>query len=255
MSQSRRLPAAALGLALGLGLAAASTASARAEGGNGGATAAVEATFIPRPAEFSAAMHLAAAHAAIERLAYQTDAQERQLTYDLAIESLTALYQLHGVSWAGEPLARIYSTSDCPDLHLGYSADGRVLLRIEPLTLHNPAFAGYIIYLCTLESHSSRELTAARTGSLTFTLRNGGALVAQPLTRAHPLWPQVSKLADTFSAPLVVSPGRGVAFKQVFARALADGRKLSPSLISAVSLSWGRYVITVPYPTREVEHD
>lgn len=245
MSGVRHLTAAALSLALGLGLAILAGTPARA----------AEATFIPSPAEFSAAMHLAAAHAAMQRLAYQTDAQERQLSYDLAIESLTALYQLHGLAWAGEPLARVYRAQDCPDLHLGFSADGRVLLRVEPLTLHNPAFAKHIIYLCTLETHTSRELTVARTGSLTFTLRDGGALVAQPLTRAHPLWSQLAKLAGTFAAPLVVFPGRGVAFKQVFARALADGRELSPNLISAVSLSWGRYVITVPYPTREVEHD
>lgn len=206
------------------------------------------------PAEFeltyadqSAVVLLATARAALTELESEAEVSERRIKCATAVTALVRLYQLHGCEWALEPLLEVYAHPDCPDLHLGYSADGRLELRLEPLELLNPAFADHTVYLCTLSSHTALDLSGSRDSTLTITLLTGERLTAQQLSRQHVLWPQLERLADTFEPPPYLLSGGGLGFKQLFA--LPD---LCPDRISTVSLGWGDYELIVPYFENEV---
>jgi hypothetical protein len=203
--------------------------------------------FEPQPADYSAITLLVSARTALGELATEEEASERRLRCAAAISALVGLYQLHGCRWALPSLRAVYDHPDCPDLHLGYSADGRISVRIEPLDLHNPAFENYTILLCTMRSNSALDLTADQVGVLTVELLDQTQLTAQPLSAQHELWPQLDRLAHTFKAPAALPSGAGIGFKQLFAVS-----RLNRDRISAVSLRWGDYQLTVPYYENEV---
>jgi hypothetical protein len=218
----------------------------------GGATA--QAQFAPTPADASAAELLSTARYALAQLELELSAQDRRIYSSQAITALTGLYQLHGCTWARTPLSALYHSPGCTDLHVGYSADGRLMLRVESMKLQNPAFAPYVIYLCTFVSCTPLDLRANRAGMLRITLADGTALEAESITSAHPLWPNLARLAPTFRPVDEVPTGGGKVFKQVFA--LNPGLSVagSPSgSISAVSLVWDGYTIEVPYYENEVQ--
>jgi len=200
----------------------------------------------PRLAEYSAVTLLSSARVALSELAVLTEASERRLRCSAAVSSLTALYQLHGCEWALPALRDVCRHPDCPDLHLGYTSDGRVGLRLEPLELRNPVFEQYTVYLCTLQSNTALDLTAAEAGPLTVQLRDGSQISAQPLSPEHELWPQLDRLIHTFQPPAALPSGAGIAYKQLFAVP-----RLSRERISAVSLLWGAYEFEVPYYENE----
>jgi hypothetical protein len=200
----------------------------------------------PGPAEYSVVALLGSAQVALSELATLTDADERRLRCSSAISALTGLYQLHGCEWALPALRAVYRHPECPDLHLGYTRDGRVSLRLEPLELRNPAFEQYTVYLCTLESNTALDLAAADSGPLTFEQRDGTQVSAQSLSPGHELWPHLDRLAHTFLAPAALPSGSGIAYKQLFAVP-----QLSRERISAVSLLWGAYEFELPYYENE----
>lgn len=245
----------ALALVLGLMLLAWPVCDAPAAAGSAGAVnAAAPAQYAPPPADALAAELLSTARHALAQLELVLSAQDRQIFSSQAITALSGLYQLHGCTWALAPLIQQYGRPGCTDMHLGYSADGRLLLRVESLKLQNPAFAHYVVYLCTLESHTPLTLSADQAEPLRITLTDGTLLEAQPITSAHPLWPNLARLARTFSAVRQVPPGTGKSFKQVFALHPGLSNAGSPSgSISAVSLVWDGYTIEVPYYENEVQ--
>jgi hypothetical protein len=234
----------------------------QAHGAPGGADAAsagsptAQVQYAPTAADASAAELLSTARYGLAQLVRELSAQDRRIYSGQAITALTGLYQLHGCTWAREPLLALYRSPGCPDLHVGYSADGRLMLRVESLELKNPAFAPYVIYLCTFESHTALDLSAQQTGPLRITLLDGKLLEAQPINKEHPLWPHLEHLARTFSPVREVPTGTGKAFKQVFALnpGLSTASSTSGS-ISAVSLVWDGYTIEVPYYENEVQLD
>ncbi|GEM_PF-2251644 len=201
----------------------------------------------PTYADASAVVLLSSARLALRDPEAGAEACERRLRCAGAIVALVQLYQLHGCRWALGPLKEVYSDPDCPDLHLAYSADGRLELRLEPLPLKNPAFADYTVYLCTLSSLTPLVLRDARNAVLTIDLSDGARLTAQQLTPEHPLWEELQRLADAFQPPPILPSGGGTAFKQLFAVP-----NLCPSDISTVSLRWGDYELLVPYFENEV---
>jgi len=205
-----------------------------------------ESAYQPGPAEYSAAALLGSARVALSELAVQTDAGERRLRCSAAISALTGLYQLHGCEWARPALRSVYHHPECPDLHLGYTRDGRVCLRLEPLELRNPVFEQYTVYLCTLESNTALDLSAADSGPLILELRDGTQVSAQSLAPEHELWPHLDRLAHTFQAPAELPSSSGIAYKQLFAVP-----QLSRERISAVSLLWGAYEFELPYYENE----
>lgn len=201
----------------------------------------------PTYADASAVALLSAARLALRDLDSQSEAGERRLRCAAAISALVQLYQLHGCRWARGPLRQVYADPDCPNLHLGYSADGRLEFRLEPLALRNPAFTEYTVFLCTLSNQSPLVLRDAHGSALTIDLSDGTRLTAQPLGHEHPLWEELDRLADTFQPPPIMPSGGGTAFKQLFA--VPD---LCPRDISTVSLRWGDYELSVPYYENEV---
>ena len=203
--------------------------------------------YLPGAAEHSTAALLGSAKYALSRLGETEDEDERRTYYAMAIAALTGLYQLHGCQWAKEPLADLYREPGCPDLHIGYSSDGRISLRIEPLQLNEPIFEDHTIYLCTMESNTSLDLEAGEAAPLKIRLISGGELVSERLAEGHPLWRKLKKLAHTFEPVNRLPPGSGQSFKQIFA-----APDIYAGSISAVILEWGDYTITVPYPASEV---
>ncbi|MEZ5338673.1 MAG: hypothetical protein R3F46_10435 [bacterium] len=183
----------------------------------------------------------------IEREAEAGNELARRIQYDLAIQSLVSLQQLLGIDWAGERLAELLREPDCPDLHIGYSTDRRLLLRIEPLELQNPAFAGQLILLCTLESLDESDITTDERGLLELQLLDGSRRSAELLDSAHPLWEHLRRQADSFSSPDYLLSGHNLVFKQLYS-APAPGR----DSISAVSLDWASHHFTVEWLENEV---
>jgi hypothetical protein len=201
----------------------------------------------PQAAEYSLLTLLSSARIALRELELLPDANERRLRCSTAITALSGLYQLHGCAWAKPLLKEVYTHPDCPDLHIGFSADGRSSLRLEPLELRNPAFADYTIYLCTLQGNTALDLLGLEQGMMAVSLLDGSELTAQPLGPAHELWPHLERLAHTFEAPDALPSGAGIAFKQIFAV-----ENLCRERISTVSLVWGNYRFVVPYYENEV---
>src|SRR5438552_6163 len=140
-----------------------------------------------------------------------------RIYFDAAASSLTALLQVHGCQWAAPELRQLYARKDAPPLRLGYSADGRIELRAEPLDLKNPAFAQYSVVLVTLTSHTARTLKDAGQASLALALPEGKAIPAPRIGPQHPLWKHLQRIAPTFATPALVPSGTGVAFKQLYA--------------------------------------
>jgi hypothetical protein len=193
---------------------------------------------------------LSAARDALQRLADpdpDAPAVQAQVDFAAAAESLTGLFQLHGCLWAGPELRRLYARSDAPALRLGYSPDGRVLLRVEPLELKNPAFASYSVLLCTFNSETARDVRDSGGHSLQLTLPGGKQLSAVKVTPSHPLWPQLSRQAEHFAPIGALPSGAGIAFKQLYA--VPAGQL--PLNACAVSLDWGGYRFDLPRWTEQ----
>jgi hypothetical protein len=165
-----------------------------------------------------------------------------RIYFDAAAESLTELYQLHGCQWAAPELRRLYARPAAPPLRLGYSPDGRVLLRVEPLELKNPAFLDYTVLLCTFTSATARTVEDAGQGTLQLTLPEGAVLAPQPVAAGHPLWPQLQRQAAQFRPVRSLPSGAGVEFKQLYAVPSFD----LPFNACAVSLDWGGYHFVLP---------
>lgn len=201
-----------------------------------------EPGFIPGVAELSTASFMASVHLALQELQELENPTERRLRCSIAIAALTGLYQLHGCTWALPVLREVYQHPDCPPMHIGYSLDGRLSLRIEPMELFNPAFDDYTVFLCTFESNTSIALTSENNGLLTIELSDGTLFEAQPLTPDHQLWEQLSSLAPTFAPADALPSGASIAFKQLFA-----AKDMAVADIQAVSLDWGAYGLRVPY--------
>ena len=185
---------------------------------------------------------LAGAQDAFSQLELEQTPFQRTIYLTSALSSLSALYQLHGFEWAMERLLPLYSDPDCPDIHFGYSADGRVRLTVEPMELRNPAFNEFTVMMVTIESNCGDILTAESFGPLKVELTDGLAISPDQLSPGHELWERIERLADTFYPPPVIHPGNSTAFKQVFA---VQG--LSSEQVLAVSLEWDGYFISVPY--------
>lgn len=241
-------------LALCLGWPGAQAGAAEAVAGAGACAPSPGAAYVPSVADTSAAALLASARDALTLLGSKAATQERDIAYAQAVTALSGLYQLHGCQWALPPLKRLLGAPDCPDVHVGYSRDGRLLLRVEALPVHNPAFAGYAVYLCTLESQTSLDLDATGPQGLSIKLRGGRSVAAEQITPQHPLWGRVGPIAGTFAPVDAMPSGGGRAFKQAFALPGAEpGEAFPHARIATVSLHWGRYVIDLPYYENEVE--
>jgi hypothetical protein len=178
-------------------------------------------------------------------------AGQPRIYFDAATESLTTLYQVYGCDWAAEPLRALYARADAPALRVGYSADGRILLRVEPLDLQNPAFSDYTILLCTLTSETARDIPSDSAARLAIGLPDGNTLTAQAVDEQHPLWPQLTRMQPQFAPPKSLPSGAGIAFKQVF----AQPRGRLPLNECAVSLAWGGYGFDLPrWTAQEAAH-
>ena len=203
------------------------------------------ADFIPDAADAAMLGSLAVAREGLELLGQAETEQERRIAFFTAIDGLTALYQLHGLQWAKEKLDWLYAQPDCPWLITGYSADGRIYLRVQDLEVQNPAFDGYTIVLCQFASHSALDISADSAGALECELAGGTRLDADWLTVTHPLWPNLAWGEETFQAPASVPSGFSPSYKQIFA---VPG--LSIQDVSAVRLEWGAYQFELRKPVQ-----
>ena len=193
---------------------------------------------------------LRSAYAGIERERESGTALELMIQFDLAIQDLTSLAQLFGMQWADERLRAIYRAADCPDLHMGYSPDGRLLLRVEPMELKNPDFAEYRFYLCTLESLHEADIHTQAIEPLRIELLDGTVREAQAIEPGHPLWEKLNNQAGSYMAPSTLVSGQNLVFKQVYA-----AKALGRDAISAVSLDWDDYQIRLIWFENEVVLD
>jgi hypothetical protein len=223
-------------------------AAAHAAAGGGDSTAGRGEVYSLGLSECSAMSLTGSVTSARCALAELEDPVERRTQFSQVITGLIGLYQLHGCEWALPALQQVYAFPDSPDLHFGYSTDGRLGLRLEPMQLRNPAFTDYTLLLCTLSSLSALDVTAIVSNPITIRLLDGTEVEAQHLTPEHELWRELGRLASTFEPPVALPAGAAIAFKQVLA---VPG--LSSGGIAEVSLEWGRYTITVPYYENEVE--
>ncbi len=197
-------------------------------------------TVLPALADAEALGCLMVARNSLAEYPLQTTDLERRIRLSSAIEALTALDQLYGCEWARPVLEEVRGYPDCPALIIGFSRDGRVMLRVEELELQNPAFTGDLVCLCTLESRSALNLGGDTAAALGLTLADGTVLEALPVDEAHPRWEQLENLAGSFHPPAQLLSGAGMSFKQYFLISV------SFESISAVSLVWGDYGIIQP---------
>lgn len=165
-----------------------------------------------------------------------------KIYFDTAVDGLTTLDQLHGCQWAAPELRKLYARPDAPPLRLGFSPDGRVLLRIEPLVLKNPAFDNYTVLLCTFGSQTGHGVTDPPGGTLELALPAGTTLRADEVTEAHPLWEQLRHAAGQYGPPEFLPSGGGLAWKQLYSLPLAR----LPLNHCTLSLDWGGYHFDLP---------
>ncbi|MCC7479245.1 hypothetical protein IT575_12410 [bacterium] len=204
------------------------------------------AGYQPSPADQSCAQLLVQARSALERLDGrdgELEAVDRETAFNTALEALSGLHQLHGCEWALEPLLKLRGRPDCPEMHLGWSQDGRISLMLQRLELKNPAYENYTIFLCVLGSNSALSLEGPLREPLAVFLQDGSKVLAEPLSAEHPLYGNLRRLESTFVPQGPLLPMGGLSFKQIIA--LPD---LKPAQISRVESAWGEYRITVPYP-------
>lgn len=193
---------------------------------------------------------LRSAYRGIERERGTGDELALKIQFDLAIQCLTSLEQLFGFDWAAVRLRQLYRDPDCPDLHMGFSADRRVMLRIEPLELKNPVFDDYTIYLCTLESLNEADIHAGRRSQMLLQLQSGAELEADVVDKDHPLWPQLGGQAEGFLPPEFLASGHNVVFKQLY-----SFPALSREAVNSVSLHWDDYSFRLEWLENEVDID
>jgi hypothetical protein len=167
---------------------------------------------------------------------------QAKIYFDTAADCLTALYQLHGCAWAGPALQRLYARPAAPQLRLGHSPDGRVLLRVEPLELTNPAFAGYTVLLCSFGSQTARDVRDTQRLALALRLPDGTPLLAEAVDEQHPLWDQLQRVALQYAPPPDLPSGAGISWKQLYAIPQQD-LALNDC---ALSLDWGGYHFELP---------
>lgn len=170
------------------------------------------------------------------------DPGQAKIYFDTAVDCFNALYQLHGCEWAVPELRGLYARPDAPPLRLGFSPDGRVLLRVEPLDLLSPVYADYTVLLCSFGSQTSREYREAAQGDLQVTLPDGTPLALEQLDPAHPLWPSLERMALQYAAPGELPSGAGVAWKQLY----AVPRSALDLNACGLSLDWGGYRFDLP---------
>lgn len=201
--------------------------------------------YAPQAVENSAAAMLVSARSALRDVetppADQTDA-DREVAFNSAIAALTGLYELHGCEWALPKLVDLRSRADCPDTHIGWSADGRISLMLQPLDLRNPAYDQYTIYMCTLSGNSAIRFPESSASLMHIELLDGTALEGEELNPEHALWKNLSRLAGTFQPQGELAPRLALVFKQIIAVP-----NLASERIARVELRWGKYQITVPY--------
>ncbi|MCB1188098.1 hypothetical protein KDL29_13110 [bacterium] len=190
---------------------------------------------------------LRSAYRGIERERAEGNELALRIQFDLAISSLAALDQLFGFDWARRRQAAMLHEADCPDIHIGYSDDRRLQLRIEPLELKNPAFEGQLVLLCTLESLQDTDVHTEDRGQLQLKLSDGSTRTAELLAPEHPLWEHLGSQADAFLSPDYLPSGHNVVFKQLYS-APAPGR----NSISAVSLDWDQRHFGLEWMENEV---
>ena len=207
-------------------------------------------TWQPGLHDWSAIALLAGAQDALAQLEGEPSQFQRKIYLTGALSSLSALYQLHGLEWALARLLPLYSDPDCPDVHFGYSEDGRLRLTVEPLKLKNPAFDGYTVLLVILESNAGHAIQADSFGQLEITLLDGLAITPEQLNPRHELWDKVKQLADTFEAPPFIHPGGSTAFKQVYSVKNLDSQR-----VLELALAWDGYTIRVPYYENQADHE
>jgi hypothetical protein len=203
--------------------------------------------FTPGHADVLAAGWLASAREALVLLANEPPGMQQDVYFSQAVCALTALYQLCGCEWALPRLRELYARPGHSELRFGYSPDGKISLRVERLELQNPAFDGYAIYLCTLQSETAQTLQGSASARLGFELLDGGHVSAAMLDEAHPLYPRLDQLQDSFSAPPLLPSGAALAFKQIFTVA-----SIPVNRVSAVRLEWGGQTVEIPDLAHEV---
>ncbi len=192
--------------------------------------------------DISAMALIAGAQDALSQLELDQTPSQRKIFLTSALSAFSALYQLHGFEWAMERLLPLYNDPGCPDIHFGYSIDGRVRLTVEPMELKNPVFDEYTVMLVTIESNSGDLISAETFGSLSVELQDGVVVFPDQLSQGHELWENIWRLADTFEPPPLIHPGSSSAFKQIY-----EVKNLGSKQILAVSLEWDGYIISVPY--------
>ena len=163
--------------------------------------------------DISAMVLIAGAQDALAQLESEQKPSQRKIFLTSALSSLSALHQLHGFETAMERLLLLYNDPDCPDIHFGYSNDGRVRLTVEPLELKNPVFSEYTVMLITIESNCGELIRAESIGSLGVELPDGVLVLPDQLSPEHELWENIKRLADTFEPPLFIDPGSSSAFQ------------------------------------------
>jgi hypothetical protein len=193
---------------------------------------------------------LRSAYAGIERERRTGDAQALGIQFDLAIQQLVSLSELFGFQWADQRLRELYQEPDCPDLHMAYSADRRIMLRVEPMDLKNPAFDEYRFYLCTLESLQDTDIHTQRLAPMHIELHTGSEISAELIEPGHPLWEKLREQADSYVAPSFLPSGFNLIFKQVY-----GVKSLSREAISAVSLDWDDHEFRLVWFENEVTLD
>jgi len=199
-------------------------------------------SYLPGAAELNVQALLGEARSALRDLESLPAGIDREVSFATAIAALTALYERHGCVWAQPQLERLYRQPDCPDLHIGWSADARVSLRIEPLELKNPAFTDWHILLLTLQSDTALRTEAPECGKLRFKLQDGRSVESQPLSPSHPLWKQLENLAGSFNPPRVLLSGVAVSYKEIFLLTEVEGQAIESAI-----LHWGPHEFVVRY--------
>ena len=153
--------------------------------------------------DISAMSLIAGAQDALAQLELDQRPAQRTIYLTSAMSALSALYQLHGFEWAMERLLPLYNEPGCPDIHFGYSTDGRIRLTVEPMELRNPVFNDYTVMLVTIESNSGELISAESFSSLSVELQDGVVVLPDYLSEMLTLSVDVSSKSahDLFDEP------------------------------------------------------
>ncbi len=140
---------------------------------------------------------------------------DRHAVVEALVEEFTWLLEVAKIPQARTHLENLLSTEEEALTRYGFSKDGSLAINVTRMLLKNPAYSNYTLMLIRIENRTPFVLRFANKWNVRTHLVSGEEIAMFPLTKKHPLFPKLKKIAKTFSFPVEVSEGGIASFNLI----------------------------------------